>query len=151
MTKESHDNGLPDSVVRRLDLLRKQNNGILTPDIVLTDAEAGKSPLRSYFTWDDHSAARRHRLSEAGQLIQRYKFVIVATEGKVVKVAALEKIEPGPKGETQYRHIEDIMDDEEEYAALVRRVKAQLDSLRRRYESIVELKAVWKAIGTNVA
>lgn len=47
------------------------DNGV-NPEMVLNEARDPKSVLHKYFTWDDQSAAHKHRLAEAGLIIRSY-------------------------------------------------------------------------------
>lgn len=66
--------GLREEAARELD--RIAEDGRLTKEAVLKEAEAPESPLHRYFTWDDSEAAGKYRLSQALRLIMRYRVVI---------------------------------------------------------------------------
>lgn len=50
--------------------LAADNNGTLTPDLIVEDARNPSSPLHEEFEWDDTVAAHQHRLSQARTVIR---------------------------------------------------------------------------------
>lgn len=76
-----------DMIQSYLQALADQNNGTLTPDLVLESARDPTSPIHSSFTWADDVAAHKHRLDEARALIRAVK-VEVRTERLVFEIPA---------------------------------------------------------------
>jgi len=64
----------------RLDVLREEN-GRLTPSIVVNDAKKATSPLHEHFEWNADVAADKFRLLQARQMINCIVEVVVI-EGK---------------------------------------------------------------------
>lgn len=111
-----------------------------TPQSVLEIAKNPKSELHKCFDWDDTSAAEKFRLIQARQMIQ--SFVIKGTEKTDEPIRAYQiTSEPQTYAPTRY-----FLTDEDEYATLVRRVKAELKQIRNRYKQISELESVFEAI-----
>src|ERR1700722_6667454 len=52
-----------------------QRHRILTPDIVVRDAQDSQSPLHGEFDWDDQSAAGKQRIDTARRLIASVRIV----------------------------------------------------------------------------
>lgn len=69
----------------RLASLADANDGRLTADLVVKDAEDDTSPLHKYFEWDDKKAAHQHRLDTARALIRsvEIKITVFKKEAKV--------------------------------------------------------------------
>jgi|SRR3990167_407859 len=64
----------------RLSILVEENNGLLSPEIVVDDAKNPDSPLHDYFNWDDKVEAVRHRVHMARLLISSIAVVIEREE-----------------------------------------------------------------------
>lgn len=70
-------------VAKRLAEIASANNGSLTPDLVVKDAEDSTSPLHELFEWDDGIAGHRYRIEQARQVITSVR-VVITTEHKAV-------------------------------------------------------------------
>ena len=68
-------------VARRLAEIAEANDGKLTPDLVVQDAEDADSPLHELFEWDDGVAGHKYRLDQARQVITSVR-VVITTENK---------------------------------------------------------------------
>lgn len=69
---------IPDkAAVARVELekLAAANGGNLTAEFVVQAARSKKSPLHSFFTWDDTLAAEEYRKEQARRLIQAFKYM----------------------------------------------------------------------------
>jgi hypothetical protein len=73
------------SLVRaRLARIEADNDGRLTPDAVLVDAQDPESPLHDYFEWDNDKAAAAYRIEQARTLITSVR-VTIKTETRSVR------------------------------------------------------------------
>jgi hypothetical protein len=70
-------------VSKRLAEIASANNGSLTPDLVVKDAEDSSSPLHELFEWDDSIAGHKYRIEQARQVITSVR-VVITTEHKAV-------------------------------------------------------------------
>jgi hypothetical protein len=70
-------------VSKRLAEIASANNGSLTPDLVVKDAEDSSSPLHDLFEWDDSIAGHKYRIEQARQVITSVR-VVITTEHKAV-------------------------------------------------------------------
>ncbi len=132
--------------IQEIERIRTDNDGTITPQLVVDAATDQTSPLHTYFTWDADEGAARFRRIEAGRLLKRYT-VMVHRQGRPdVQVSVLYNTEENDRGERVYRHIDEIVSDPDIHAALKRRVLAQLQALRKRYSHIQELAEIWAAI-----
>lgn len=126
-------------------LYRKGGNQ-LTAVQVVEAAREESSPLHGSFTWDDTEAAARYRLIQAGRLISSFRVekipgkdvtsrpalvrtvaVVAAKSGDVVRTASV------------YKKPEDMTPEERE--GVLRRMRAEIDGLQRRYGSLEEFWA----------
>ena len=123
-------------VGERLEQLREEADGLLTPDAVLDDAAAPESPLHAFFEWDDTEAARLHRVEQARGLIRSVvvKYRTDNTEEKSVRafVNVTRDDEPG------YTTSVVAMSDADMRAQVVRKAWNELQAFRRRYSDLVE-------------
>jgi len=83
-------------------------NGVLTPGSVVDAARDPKSPLHSYFEWDDTAAAELFRDRQARDLIRSVS-ITVHTPGPVL-IRAFVSLPSDRKAGGGYRTIERVMD-----------------------------------------
>lgn len=95
---------LKDKVRARLAAIEKANGGLVTPDAVVADARNQKSPLHSYFEWDDTKAAHAHRLTQARALITSV-MVTVRTENRSVQAVYYVRDPSAPPRQQGYLSI----------------------------------------------
>ena len=131
--------GVNQDVAQRLRALYVAAGNDLREQDVLNDARSKKSPLHSYFEWDDSKAAEAHRLEQAAALIRRVKVeVIVAEDKPPIKVrayisrselaASATPSEPG-----SYVAIEQIAGQTAHEAQLRESMQRDLERMRRKY------------------
>ena len=70
-------------VAKRLAEIAAANDGKLTPDLVVQDAEQSDSPLHELFEWDDGIAGHKYRIEQARQVITSVR-VVITTDHKAV-------------------------------------------------------------------
>ncbi len=87
----------------RLEYLSSNNNGKITPKLVVEDGKNKQSPLYNYFEWDDKKASGEYRLQQARQLINHIIEVVVI-EGKPSKQRSFFNVVNG-KGKKVYVNI----------------------------------------------
>lgn len=80
-------------VVKALRSIEK-SSGVLTPELVVSEAESETSPLHKYFTWDDTEAAVRFRQEQARKLIQSVNVVFLDEHGKEQSCRAFVNVKP---------------------------------------------------------
>lgn len=136
-------------VAAELDKLR--DNGELYPETVVKAAQNKKSPLHSYFTWDDTAAARLRRLDEARYLIRSIEVVyddpIKKAKGQEVEITTRAFQTLHIYGEAQpFRRIEDILDDPELRNELIQKAYKMALRWRNNYMGLTEFAKVFEAI-----
>jgi len=70
-------------VEKRLAEIASANDGRLTPDLVVEDAQNPDSPLHELFEWNDGVAGHKYRIEQARQVITSVR-VVITTEHKSV-------------------------------------------------------------------
>ncbi len=100
-------------------LLQLGSRGKLTPNKVVADAKHSRSPLHRCFDWDDTSAAHKHRLWQARELIAKVKVCIEQRDTEIAVLAYVR--DPAVGSRTQgYRSTAHLKDDQERaYEVLV--------------------------------
>lgn len=89
------------SAVRERIVALQDENGRVTPAMVVDDARDVNSPLHRLFDWDDASAAEKQRLHTARQIIVSVK-VVVTTEHVSFKAPLMLRDPASPPREQGY-------------------------------------------------
>ena len=114
----------------------------VTPENVLAKAKNKKTELHKCFEWDDSVASEKYRLIQAREIIRH--FVIMPPEKK----------EDAPKVRSYqvttkrnvYEPTRIIMQKPDEYMALLKRAKAELEAFKQRYKTLTELEELFEVI-----
>lgn len=113
-----------------------------TPHEVLDLARDPKTELHKCFDWDDSSAAEKWRIQQARFVCNSFTVVIETTEGEVKTYRLVQH----DHDEKVYRPVTFTVRNEDQYASLLRKAKAELTAFKNRYQSIVELENVIEEI-----
>lgn len=113
-----------------------------TPAQILEKARDEATELHKCFTWDDTVAAERWRLQEARTIVRL--LVIERKEDDPEPVRQFFKI--GAEHDAGYKQTVLIVRDQDEYKALLRQAKAELETFRHKYRALAELEGVFEAI-----
>ena len=146
----SHITGDPQVVGETIDTLRKSHGGRLKPEQVVTAAKRAKHPLHGYFEWDDTTAAKEFRRSQAMLLIRAV--VLCPEEGaeSFEPVRAFVSVR-GDDDSRGYVHVVTAMEDDAMRGEVLAQAKSELASWRKRYADIQEFATVVAAIDAVVA
>ena len=117
-----------------------QNIESKTPqNVVDYAAEHPESELHKCFTWDDTKAANEWRKQEARQ-VMRLLVYEDDKEEEPTKVRVLQR------GTEEYLPVKKIVQNNDEYTALLRRARLELKAFKERYKNIVELEEIFDLI-----
>lgn len=97
------------------------------------------SELHKCFTWDDTKAANEWRKQEARQVIR----LLVFSDDETNEPTQIRVLQ---KATDSYEPVKTIVRNNDEYAKLLARAKAELKAFRERYKQINELEKVLEAI-----
>ncbi len=117
-------------------------HGTLNAHVVVKAAERKSSPLHSCFTWDDASAAEKHRLHEARMLIGS---VMVVTQHVDEPVRAFHSVKvttsngDDDTSERSYIPLDIALSDDGYRQQLLEQAARDLNSWRRKYGELQEL------------
>lgn len=114
--------------------------GRFTPREVLEKARDESTELHKCFEWDDGIAAEKYRLGQAECLI-RMLYIPSPKPG----VSEIRKYSITTERNT-YQPTRLFLEQEDEYAALLKRAKAELAEFRKKYRTLSELQEVFEAI-----
>jgi len=136
----------------RLSEIEEENNGVLTPDLVLQDAANEASPLHEYFEWDDEQAAHRYRKSQAGYLLRSIN-VVLERGDQPEEVRAFVNLQYGKDENTQRGYIstEYVLSDVELRKQMVEIALKDLEAWRRKYAQYSELAEYFAIIDRRIA
>lgn len=137
------------TVTDELRLIAKMHGGILRPRDVVAFAKNPKTALHGDFDWSDASAAMKHRIQQAEQIIRARFTFLPSKEGPGEKVRVREygslSSERGKGG--VYRFMADIMKVPSQKAQMLEDAKNELRAFQHKYSAITELKGIRAAIG----
>jgi hypothetical protein len=121
-----------------------ENEGRLTPALVVDEARPVKSELHHCFEWDDTVAGERWRLEQAAELIRSVK-VIRATKDDVapgVRSWMVDREKPAPRS---YEPVEDLLSDPLQRKLLLASFKRDWASFQARYQRLQEFATTIQA------
>ena len=132
--------GISQEMIEELEQIRLDHGGVLHPAHVVEAARSKRSALHDAFEWDRDKAARAYLLYTAQTLIRRVTVTIEDRRGKDIVIRPYVSLTtermPGGGG---YRHIEDVLDDEEMREQLIRDAVGELSTFQRKYEKYSDL------------
>lgn len=127
------------------ELARLTRRGVIQPVDVVNAAKNPKSPLHHLFTWDDDKAAHEYRLYQARQILRTYVVIEDAAAQQTVRAFVSlrqdRKLEGGG-----YRHIADVLSDEQLYEQMLADSLAEMRAFQQKYARIKELRGVFDAV-----
>lgn len=123
------------SVLNELNRIYQRDNA-LTPEAVVDEAQSELSPLHDYFDWNDESAAFKHRLWEARELIRSVKVTI---DGRQVQAFWNVKVKVDDQNHQAYHSVHTVMSNKDMYAYTVEEALRELRYWEDKYSDIQKL------------
>lgn len=111
------------------------------PVDIVEAASDENSELHKCFEWDDSEAARKYRLQQARNLVMN--LVIVESEHKE-EPQQIRVMYTSNKG--GYKQTKLIVQQKDEYEALLERAKAELKAFKKKYSMLIELNEIFELI-----
>lgn len=114
----------------------------ITPENVLNLARDETTELHKCFEFDDAIAGEKYRLIQARDIIRHFVIKHTNEKGEEQNIRTFQIT-------TETNHYEStrvILQNPDEYAALLARAKEELRNVKRRYKTISELEEVFEAI-----
>lgn len=134
-------------VAKTLQQITNRHRGELHPKDVVSEAKRKQSPLHHHFDWDDTSAAKKYRLTQARELIRSIEVRIVDhTPNGPTKVLIQRQFpnlqEDGRRGSSPYRDLGTVLGDSTLTEMYIQRALEDAESWKARYEHIKQLKGI---------
>lgn len=114
------------------------------PEQIVEKARDPESELHKCFIWDDKIAAEKWRLEEARHIVRLLVIDKQDEEPDDEPIRVFFKV--NNEYDTGYKQTSLIFRNEDEYKALLRQAKAELEAFKRKYKTLTELEAVFDAI-----
>lgn len=111
------------------------------PQDIVNAATNETSELHKCFTWDDTEAAAKWRKQEARILVANIVVKVETGDNEKVNIRVIEST-----NRNEYKPTSVIVQIPEDYAALLARAKAELNSFKVKYHNVKELRNVFEAI-----
>jgi hypothetical protein len=129
----------------RLEELREENGGSLTPEAVVADARKRTSPLHGAFEWSDRVAAHQYRLEQARLLLRSIE--ILDLHPQYIRPARAYYAIPADNGQGRvYQASSVVLSDTAMRERLLEQARRELAAFRRKYEQLEELAQLFEAI-----
>lgn len=127
------DKASPQVIGEALAKIAEANGGDLRPKAVLEAARSSRHPLHKHFDWDDASAAEKHRLHQAREIIG----IVRVSDSKEGPSPAFISIS-GEEG-VSYRTAAEVRTSADLQAAVLRQCDRDLDAIAHRYRQLIEV------------
>lgn len=131
-----------DIIIVTLKKLADDNDGIILPKQVVEAARSIKSPLHSYFEWDDDKAAESYRIWQARQLLRVCVEYIKESKHPVEVFVSLTT----DRRQGGYRIQTEVLSNSEMRRQLLADALSELELFRHKYFRLKELADVFKSI-----
>ncbi|MCK9505893.1 MAG: hypothetical protein M0Q95_17155 [Porticoccaceae bacterium] len=131
-----------EAVRKELVAIAQGNGGVILPRSVVEAAKDRKSPLHSWFCWDDSEAAERYRIIQARELIRSVKVEIGDQTPREVR--AFVSLTPDRADGGGYRLAQEVVSDAQLYQQMLRDALAELERFEQKYSRIKELQYVFR-------
>lgn len=125
-----------------LEQIRAKHDGVLHAEDVVEYARDQTTALHAKFDWDDTEAAHNWRISQAREVIRVSVTTLPQTSTSVHCYVSLPSDRATGGG---YRHVADVMGDEQRRAEMLATARKELERFERRYSELAELVPVFEA------
>jgi hypothetical protein len=142
--KDSRSFKVPAQVVGEVLEQIEAARGEITPRAVVEEARPVKSPIHSFFEWDDSKAADKYRDEQARALVACV--VVRALDGAESKSAPRAFVSLSSDDGRSYLGIVSAMSDSEKRAQILSRARKEIEEWRDRYRALEEFSRLFKVI-----
>lgn len=134
-----------DDAYRAIEKLRREH-GEVTPEMLVEASKGKRHALHPViYELDDKDAVREHRLERARYVLRHIEIERADMPDKPIRAYSVARSTFEPRRQA-YKDTEELMQDPDERAELLKRALAQLVSIRRQYRHLQELAVVVRAI-----
>lgn len=111
----------------------------ITPKTVLEYAKGINTELHKCFEWDNDVAAEKYRTIQAGNIIRMLYIEARSEDAPPVRVLSRTS-------DTVYKPTRTFVTNQNEYEDLLKRALSELESFRKKYETLSELEQIFEQI-----
>jgi hypothetical protein len=131
----------PQIAGEEIDRLIEENDGSITPEQLLESAKSRKSPLHSFFEWNDRRAAGKHRLTQAKWMLRSIITVTAKIAGrkKAQETRIYHPVRVTKSDRMRYIHIERAKREPTLLWQVAERALRELEYWQRTYSQYQEL------------
>lgn len=145
----------PENAYDELESIKQGGGGIITAHAVVDRARDKDNALHDGFDWDDFSAADKHRLSTARNLIRSIQVIRHETPATEEGISVYHNISREPSEENLsarrvYMSLDDILNDPQARRSLLEKAIKEAIVFRKNYEVLNELVQITGAIKSTV-
>jgi hypothetical protein len=136
---------IPAQVVgERIEQIRIQKGGNLTPSDIVSDARKDNSPLHPCFEWNDPAAAEKYRDDQARYLLRQIVVTIQQEETESFTIRAFVNLKNN--NSCSYTSVLTAMGDPEKRLQIVQKAWDELKAWKSRYQEYKELANIFAAL-----
>jgi len=145
----------PEDAYDELESIKQDAGGVITARAVVDRATDEANALHDGFDWDDFSAADKHRLSTARNLIRSIQVIRHETPATEEGISVYHNISREPSEENLsarrvYMSLVDILNDPQARRSLLEKAIKEAIVFRKNYEMLNELVQITGAIESTV-
>jgi len=128
------------------ELMRIQSaNGVITPDIVVAEAQDINNPLHSAFEWVENKAAHEYRKTQAQLLLRKIEVVITQPNNQVpIKIRAFQSVVLNDQ--PQYITVNQAVKDPQAWSQVKDQALKEVQQWQNKYKHITEFEKIHQAI-----
>ena len=132
----------PQPIAERLEFLRTENGGSITPDMVLKDAENAESPLASLFTNSIENDAYEYRKQIARTVVNSIRIEVIGKETGVVETQYAWVSIANNDNSRSYYKTELVAKNKSQLDRVLQQAERDLDRWERRYQMLLDLPTI---------
>lgn len=129
----------PQPIAERLDFLRTEHGGAITPDIVLKDAENAESPLAQLFTNSMENDAYEYRKQIARTVVNSIRVEVVQKDTGVIETQYAWVSVPNKDNSRSYFKTDAVINNKSQLDRVMQQAERDLERWERRYHMLVDL------------
>jgi len=127
-----------------LEKIKEENNGILSQDLIVKNAEHIKSPLYKCFEWNDEKAGHAYRLDIAGKMLRLLVVVKYGEEKVDVPIRAFLNIKKNSI--RYYETTAKVLNDIDLRQQILEQAKQEIKIWREKYSQYKEFSSLFDFI-----
>ena len=116
----------------------------VTPENVVEYAKNEGTTLNKMFEWDNEIAGEKYRIQQARDILRNISVEYIKKDNTKTQIRAYVKTTL--KHNDEYRSIESVISDEEQYALLLNQAYKELNSTKNKYAELQEIQELLKDI-----